>query len=256
MTTSCLRFDAPAPAEGPIALPRAGRQWLDVSAHVVERYLVTFRAPAQRLRALVPAPLSLDTRGGYGFVSVCALEMREMGIRRAPSCLRFDNLEFLYRVGVRFQGEPSFFTLRSDVSSPLLGLLGRAFSHYRPTRGHFELTRTDGFQLACRSGDRAGDARLRAGAELAVVPYSLFESADDAAGFLLGMNFSADVRRDGRVQTQHIDHAPWGARFVRIDEYHFDFLDRLERTLDTSLVFDHALRMRDLPQIWRAARCP
>ena len=30
------------------ALERAGWQWLPVSAHIRERYLVTFRAPAER----------------------------------------------------------------------------------------------------------------------------------------------------------------------------------------------------------------
>lgn len=260
MLDSCALFDArgaqAARETARFELPRAGRQWLDVTAHVVERYLVTFRAPATRLRALVPAPLTLDTRGGYAFISVCALELRDMGIRGAPSWLRFHNLEFLYRVGVRFEDRPTFLTLRSDVSCAALALLGGPFSHYRPTHGSFELRRDTGFRLACRSGDGAGDASLHAGAGLSSVPYSLFTTARDAAEFLLGTDFSVDVRRSGRVQLQQIEHEPWDARFVRIEQHRFDFLNQLERTLDTSLIFDHALRMRDLSQVWKAARWP
>ena len=38
-----------------VPLERAGWQWLPVSAHIRERYLVTFRAPADAVARLVPA---------------------------------------------------------------------------------------------------------------------------------------------------------------------------------------------------------
>src|SRR6187397_1403814 len=97
-----------------VPLERAGWQWLPVSAHIRERYLVTFRAPAQQVARLVPAPLELDTRAGHGFVSVCVLDMDAMGLAGTPRWLRWRNLELLYRVGVRVSGAPSFITLRSD----------------------------------------------------------------------------------------------------------------------------------------------
>src|SRR4051794_31104499 len=132
-------YDAETVVAEPIPLPPAGRQWLAVSAHVVERYLITFRAPAAALERLVPAPLTLDTFRGHGFVSVCALELEQMGILGWPRWLRFGNLEFLYRVGVRFGGQASFLTLRSDVSARALAWLGQPFSHYRPHLGSFSV---------------------------------------------------------------------------------------------------------------------
>ena len=99
------------------ALEPAGWQWLPVTAHIRERYLVTFRAPAEHVARLVPAPLELDTRAGHGFVSVCVLDMEAMGLAGTPRWLRWRNLELLYRVGVRVGGAPSFITLRSDVSA-------------------------------------------------------------------------------------------------------------------------------------------
>ena len=65
----------------------------------------------------MPAPLTVDTFRGQGFVSVCALEMDDMGLAGTPSWLRWKNLELLYRVGVRAGDAPSFLTLRSDVSA-------------------------------------------------------------------------------------------------------------------------------------------
>jgi hypothetical protein len=235
-----------------IELPPAGHQWLPVSARVVERYLVTFRAPAAKLVALVPAPMSLDVYRGQGFVSVCALELARMGIAGTPSWLRFDNREFLYRIGVRFRGEPTFLTLRSDVSARPLAWLGRRFSHYRPHLGSFTLDRAGGFHLACRSLDGLGDARLELEPDGGSMAGSLFPDAGSAARFLLGMRFSADAR-GGKVRVQPIEHEPWGARPARVRGWRFAFLEALEKQVG-ALTLDHCLGMRDLRQTWRAAR--
>jgi hypothetical protein len=168
-------LDAPRPhrltfAGASLTIDRGGRQWLPVSAHIKERYLVTFRAPAARLAALVPAPLTVDALDGYGFVSVCALDIRRMGVVGLPSLLRFDNRELLYRVGVRVGERPSFFTLRSDVSSPTLALLGR-FSHYRLRRADFTLSRAEGrTRLVCRSHDAQADGDFEATPDAAEPP--------------------------------------------------------------------------------------
>jgi hypothetical protein len=233
-------------------LPAGGRQWLPVEAHVVERYLVTFRAPAEALAPLVPAPLSLDRLDGRGFVSVCAIELTGMGVSGTPRWLRFDNREFLYRVGVRFRGAPSFLTLRSDVSAWPLAWLGRRFSHYRPNLARFSLTGAPHFRLACETPDGAGDALLELGPP-GRAPRSLFADAATAARFLLGMRASVDVR-GGRVQLQPIDHDPWRPQFVPVRRMRFTFLERLERITGARLVHDNTLGMKDLDQTWRATR--
>src|SRR5262245_9341185 len=116
-------------ARTPFELEKTGTQWLPVTGYVPVRFLVTYRCPASRLRPLAAAPFTLDTIGDVGFVSVCALEVRGMGIRGFPRALRFDNREFLYRLAVRYLDQPTFLTLRSDVSAPQLAWLGRRFSH-------------------------------------------------------------------------------------------------------------------------------
>jgi uncharacterized protein YqjF (DUF2071 family) len=250
--------DRPGPVPGaapPFALEPAGWQWLPVSAHIRERYLVTFRAPAAAVARLVPAPLTVDSFRGHGFVSVCALQMDDMGLAGAPSWLRWRNLELLYRVGVRVAGAPSFLTLRSDVSARPLALLGRYFSHYRPHLARMNCAHPDGrFRLVCRSGDGAADAEFEVAADDARELDASFSDAAQAAAFMLGMRFSVDVRAGGRVRAQDIDHDPWGARFATPSRRRFAFIDTLSPTIGAPLVYDHTLAMRDLDQVWRAAR--
>jgi hypothetical protein len=238
-----------------LPLERGGRQWLPVSARIRERYLVTYRAPAARLASLVPAPLTVDALDGWGFVSVCALDIASMGIAGAPAFLRWSNRELLYRVGVRAGGQPSFFTLRSDVSSPALALLGR-FSHYRLRRADIDARRSgEALRLLCTSRDGQADADFEAAPRATEAPAdALFGSADAAARFLLGMSFSVDVTPAGRVRVQDIEHDPWRARFVTPWRRRFDFLARVGRAIGADLEYDHTLAMTDLEQTWRAAR--
>jgi uncharacterized protein YqjF (DUF2071 family) len=247
---------APSVAAGPpLALEPAGWQWLPVSAHIRERYLVTFHAPAAAIARLVPAPLTVDSLDGRGFVSVCALEMDDMGIAGTPRWLRFSNRELLYRVGVQYRGAKSFLTLRSDVSARALAVLGRRFSHYRPHLAEMRCARPDGrFRLVCRSGDGRADAQFEAAPGGGAPLGASFADAAQAATFMLGMRFSVDVRPGGRVRAQEIDHDPWGARFATPARRYFAFVDGLARAIDAQLVYDHTLAMRDLRQTWRAAR--
>lgn len=243
---------APAPA---FALERAGWQWLPVSAHIRERYLVTFRAPAAAIARLVPAPLTVDSFRGQGFVSVCALEMDDMGLAGTPSWLRWKNLELLYRVGVRVGDAPSFITLRSDVSARRLALLGKYFSHYRPHLARMERCHRDArFRLTCRSSDGGGDAEFESAPGGPREMDATFTDAAEAATFMLGMRFSVDVRPGGRVRAQEIDHDPWGARFATPTRRRFAFIESLSRAIGAPLIYDHTLVMRDLRQTWRAAR--
>lgn len=242
-----------------------GSQWLAVSGRIPRRFVVNYRAPASRVARCLPAPFVVDEREGFAFVSVCALVVEQMGIDVAPSFLRFRNVEFLYRVGVshRRDGEgsalsPTFLTLRSDVSSAALALLGRRFSHYRPRRASLTYVEEGTkVSMTCESRDQRGDGSFAADLSTlaSTSPGSVFPSADDASAFLLGMDHSAADLPGGRVQIQPIEHSPWEARFVRGVSAHFDLLDHLASAWGVAFEYDSTLHMEAITQLWKATRC-
>lgn len=243
-------FDQHRPETPPFTFAPGGTQFLAVSGTLTDRLLVTFRAEAQKLRALVPAPLELDTYAGYGFLSVCAVEIANMGLAGTPRFLRWQNRELLYRLGVRVNGQPTFITLRSEVSSTILALLGRYFSHYRPELAHIELAR-NAERLHMAAGD--GSAEVEVDLAAAAAPGSVFADEAQAAQFLLGQHFSADVVR-GRVRVQPIEHAAWQPRFVATRVARFAFLETLSQKLGAQLELDNTLAVHDVPHVWKAAK--
>src|SRR5687768_3602601 len=60
---------------GERAAAMVGRRWADHRSAAGN-----VSAPAAALRGLVPGPFELDEWRGQGFMSVCALEVREMGL--------------------------------------------------------------------------------------------------------------------------------------------------------------------------------
>jgi hypothetical protein len=238
-----------------LPLPAAGTQFLPVSGYITERYLVSYRADAARLSVLVPRPFSLDTYGGYGFVSICAVQIRDMGIVGSPRFLRFDNQEFLYRLAVRFRSEPTFVTLRSDVTSRVLAVLGRHFSHYRPRLAQIERLQSGSWlRVQCATRDGSGDAIFEVDrSSHGVAQTSVFPDQEKAAAFLLGMAFSADAVGD-RVRVQRIDHEPWQPRFVKARTTSFGFIRELGCRIGAAFDYDSTLACANVWQTWRAAR--
>jgi uncharacterized protein YqjF (DUF2071 family) len=234
----------------PFTFSPGGTQFLAVSGTLTDRLLVTFRAEAHKLRALVPAPFELDTYAGYGFLSVCAVEIAGMGLAGTPRFMRWQNREFLYRLGVRLHGQATFITLRSDVSSRLLALLGRHFSHYRPQLAAIELVRN---AQRLRMAARNGNAEVEVDLATAPPPGSVFADEAQAADFLLGQKFSADVAR-GRVRVQPIEHAAWRPRFVATRVARFELVEQLGQRLGARFELDSTLAVHDVPHVWKAAK--
>jgi hypothetical protein len=233
---------------------RTGTQFWPVSGSITDRLFITYRAPAVALRKLVPAPLELDERDGYGFVSVCAVEIVNMGLCWTPRWLRWDNRELLYRIAARYRGGATFQTLQSHVSSRPLALLGRHFSHYRPRLSQVQLSRSEErVRFTVITPDGAGDACLEVSREATHVRTSVFATDAEATQFLLGMDFSVDVV-GGRVRTQCIEHTPWRPRFAQVVHARFAYLEQLQRLVGVQLTLDSALVTSGVQQVWRAAR--
>jgi hypothetical protein len=206
---------------------------------------------------LIPSSFELDAFRGFGFVSVCVLEVVDMGIDAGPDFLRFSNRELLYRVGIRFRNRPTFLTLRSDTGSPMLAALGGPFSHYGLRPADIEFSRARGrIRVECRSQDERANATLELGTTaLPETPdTTVFDGVNQAAEHLIGMSFSVGATENGRVLVQDIEHDPWTPEFVDASGVRFDYLDTLAKRLDTVLEYDSTLAVADVHQTWRAAR--
>ncbi len=244
-------------------LGRVGSQPVDVHSFTNKRLTVNYRSPIDRLRRIVPEPLELEELGstGRGVISMCVCDFRVTRIGLVPVPPLHTN-EMLCRVSVRVPKDGAtkraYYTLRSDTSSVLLGLLGGRFSHFRKATSAFT-RRDDGsvYALKCRADDElcGGEFSAALGTLSKKPPAtSCFANVAAATDFLFELDGSCgyDYATD-RLSFQEIEYPEWDLSFCHVFRARFPLIEHLERWYDLDLEFDCALFMQNVRQVWRSA---
>ena len=161
---------------------------------------------ADRVRALVPPELELDTRDGMAWVAVTPFRMsgiRARWLPPIPGTSAFPELNV--RTYVRYGGRPGVYFFSLDASNPLAVAGARAL---------FKLPYHVADMTVGRDGERFvyDSRRIGAKADFRAVyspcgPVSL--SAAGSLEYFLTERYCLYTVRDRRVERVEIDHAPW-----------------------------------------------
>lgn len=244
-------------------LGKVNSQPVSVRSYTNKRLTINYRAPLNRLRQLVPARLEVEEIGstGMGMISQCVCDFRVTHFGPLPIPPTHTN-EMLCRISVRIpkDGEwhRAYYTLRSDTSSLLLGVLGGNFSHFRKAISRFTL-RDDGdvYALTCQARDPLCNGRFEADLHtLSKEPpaTSVFADARQATDFVFqlagsaGYSYALDM-----LSFQKIDYPEWDIYFCHRYDYDFALLNHLFAAYDLRAEFDCVLFMEKVPQTWNAA---
>ena len=241
---------APAPSPPPALARAAAAVAAGIGAHPRALPGDLPRAGRRGWRALVPAPLT-DRRAarGQGFVSVCALDIDDMGIvGLAVAGCASTNRELLYRVGRPRRRRAVVLHAAQRRQRAGAGAAGPVSRTTGSASAQVSAAARDGrFRLDVPVARRRRRRRLRGGARRGRRRRRTRCSPTPRrpARFLLGMRFSVDVRarragaRAGRSTTTR------GARASSTPtRRRFDFLEALgTRDRRARCVYDHTLVM-------------
>ena len=167
-----------------------------------------WRLDADRIRALVPAELELDTREGAAWVAVTPFHMsgvRARWLPPVPGTSAFPELNV--RTYVRYGGVPGVYFFSLEASNPLAVFGARAA---------FKLP----YHLADMSIERTGDRYVYASRRIGVGEKAEFRAVYGPCGpvfrsnagsleYFLTERYCLYTVREGRVERVEIDHAPW-----------------------------------------------
>jgi len=241
-------------------LGKVGNQPVSVSSFTNKRMTINYRAPLERLRQLVPAPIEIDEirDTGMGMISMCVCDFWVTKFGPLPIPTTHAN-EMLCRISVRVPKKGAtyraYYTLRSDSSSRLLGFLGGHFSHFRKAISQFTMRDQDGvYELTCKARDPISGGHFRA--ELDSItkeppPGSTFASIQEATDFVFQLDGSCGYSYPARkLSFQHIEYPTWDLYFCTAYQYQFALLDYLFERYKLDAEFDCTLFMQNVPQVW------
>lgn len=239
---------------------RVSSQPIDVSSFTNKRLTINYRAPLDRLRALVPACLEVEEirDTGMGMISQCVCDFHVTKFGMLPIPKTHTN-EMLCRISVKGEkrGIPfrAYYTLRSDSSSRLLGFLGGHFSHFRKATSDFT-NRDDGqvYELNCKADDPICNGFFRGYLDALSKEKpttSAFTDIAEATQFVFQLDGSCGYHwGKNKLSFQKIQYPDWDLRFCHRYEYDFSLLNYLFKEYHLEPEFDCVLFMEKVPQVW------
>ncbi|MBX0297643.1 hypothetical protein [Haloarcula nitratireducens] len=241
-------------------LGRVYHQPVDVGSWTNKRITVNYRVPLEQLDQLLPwcvTPEEIEDTGD-GMLSMCACDFTVTRFGPVPLPPVHTN-EMLCRISatVPKDGEQkrAYYTLRSDTSSKVLGLLGGHFSHFRKATSSFDRVDNDEtYALECEAEDDLCGGALTASLNSVsdeCPDSTVFDNVTEATDFVLeldgscGYNFTKD-----KLSFQNIEYPEWDVSFCHDFSLSSSLLDYLAETYDLDMTFDCTLYMADVDQAW------
>ncbi len=235
-------------------------QPIRVHSFTNKRFTVNFRVPLDQLCRIVPRAIQLDELPGssLGMLSMCACDFWVTGFGCIPiPAIRNNDMLCRISTKIRKNGKiyRTYYTLRSDSSSRLLGFFGKRFSHFRKQVSAFARVDDDEvYRLECLSVDPLCRGKFIAAMSSVnkVTPTTtIFANVDAAKQFVFELDGSCGysfVR--GMLSFQRIDYPPWDMYFCHEYSYDFALIDYLSDAFGLQPELDCVLFMKNTKQTW------
>jgi Uncharacterized conserved protein (COG2071) len=239
---------------------RVYHQPVRVHSFTNKRFTVNFRVPLEQLRRIVPEAIGLDEIAdtGLGMVSMCACDFWVSRIGWLP-IPPVRNNDMLLRISTKIRKGANeyrtYYTLRSDSSSRLLGFFGKRFSHFRKQVAEFVRV-DDGvtYSLENRAADplcRGKFAAVTASISKAKPATTAFADVDAAKRFVFDLDGSCGYSYErGMLSFQKIDYPPWDMYFCHEYDYDFPLLDYVNSAFGLEPELDCVLFIQNTKQTW------
>jgi uncharacterized protein YqjF (DUF2071 family) len=220
--------------------------------------LLNYAIAPDALRRLVPAELDLDISHDHGFVTVVCADMVRMRPSPLPHLLGITYDQVVYRVPVRYQGEPGLFFLGSDAGQQLMVAAGAAFSMFGVRLSKTKITDAGDRVTIDVFGRTPGvdfHAYLKVQPDAQSLPdASLFVSKSEAQSFLVDRFVAFVPSVDGRpMRRVRVRRGTWDVLLPSATDVRSDILDGSRDFPVGSARLDNAFVARDIPYHWFAA---
>ncbi len=227
---------------------------------IKRRILVNFRADPALVQRLLPAPFRPKLHRGHAIVGVCLIRLERMRPLRLPGALGMSSENAAHRIAVEWtdaHGTPveGVFVPRRDTGSVFTLLAGGRVFPGEHHAARFEIDDRDG-RINFAMDSRDGETRVRVvGREVDQLPVdSCFSSLTEASAFFEGGSVGYSVTRDSsRLDGLRLQTLEWQVRPLAVDEVFSSYFSDRSRFPDGTVLFDHALIMRNILHQWHAA---
>ena len=233
----------------------------DITGVIARRILVNYRVAPAVVRALLPAPFRPKLHAGFAVVGICLIRLEKMRPLGFPALIGITSENAAHRIAVEWDEgvnvREGVFVFRRDTNSLLNHYAGgRLFpgeQHYadfavRDAGGHIG--------LRARPDNGAALVELR-GHECAALPgSSIFRSLEESSRFFEAGCLGFSLSKKGDLDGMKLVTREWSVRPFEVEICRSRFFADTSVFPAGSVVFDHAILMRDIPHEWHTCPAP
>jgi len=219
--------------------------------------LLNFRADADVVQRLLPAPLQVDRQHGHAIVGVCLIRLENLRPKGVPSPLGLSSENMAHRVAIRYPSRGGIrsgvFVWRRETDQRLVEALGGRLFPGVHHHARFQVSESQSrLAMDVTTGDGRADVRFSAHALGEWRHTPCFGAFDEVSEFFRrgDCGFSCSLRGD-ELEGLQLKMLSWEMVPMEIESQHCAFYSDLNRFPAGSLEFDCGLLMRGLPHEWR-----
>lgn len=221
------------------------------------RLLVNFRVDAEVMRRFLPAPFRPKLHHGHAIAGICLIRLEQIRPAWLPPYFGISSENAAHRIAVLWD-EPSgetregVFIPRRDTSSLLNHLAGGRIFPGEHHLADFAVTDDSArITMSIDARDRRMSVQLRAHEADALPGTSCFSSVAESSAFFEGGSVGYSVTRDCcRLDGIRLQTDGWQVRPLAVEHVESSFFADEFAFPPGSMMFDHALIMRDLTHQW------
>ena len=241
-------------------LHRLQRHAFPVKAHFRASLVLAYAVPAPVLQPLLPAGLTLDTFGDFGFLAIALVDTRQLRPAFLPAPLGMNFFLSGYRIFTRYRTTEGrtlrgLRILRSDTNSHLMQLFGNLLTHYRYERSEFRVHST-AQEYEIQVTRPSGNADLHVVADLSAATAALpagspFADLKEARKFAgpLPFTFDYESQTHSIIRVEGV-RQQWNPRPVPVVVHRNTFLEQ-EPFRSAGATLANAFYLEDVPYSWR-----
>lgn len=230
-----------------------------VEAFFKSSVVLTFALPKEKLQALIPECLELDTfQDKWAFVAVAMVQTTDLRPKGFPKFMGNDFFLIGYRVFVRYKTNEGkrlrgLYILRSQTDQKKMQVFGNIFTHYNYTTTDIQQV-AQGSVFEITSGLSDLQVRFEKGDEHTLLPPgSPFADWKEARRFAgpLPFTFTYNQPKKEILIIEGV-RENWTPKPVSVKHQHIGFLKELG--LNEDAVLANAFIITDIPYLWKKGR--
>lgn len=223
---------------------------------IARRMLLNYRADANVVQRLLPAPLQVDKQHGHAIVGICLIRLENLRPQGVPGALGLSSENMAHRVAILYPSSngirPGVFIWRRETDKRLVELLGGRLFPGVHHHARFQASETpDHLAMDVTSDDGKANVHFSARVSGQWQQTPSFGSFDEVSEFFRkgDCGFSCSLRGD-ELEGLQLKTLKWEMTPMEVESQHSAFYCDPERFPAGSVDFDSGLLMRGLPHEW------